>query len=243
MVIANRICRADPAVQKGEAEHTLGNGKMMPYICLVSVVALTVFLIVRQYRMHKKQMLFDRRLQVFLLVSELWTHYEKHRELLERNRGSGFDLGVIGDFRCLTEPACLVEIRSVMDEPLSGEEYAQFLQKMKELEEQAGEAKLVFPRQISEPICGMITAYRTTLQWMVDYQRFLCRKSLELASRGGSGQVAEATILYCYEGAPRREVFSSLSDLRDAAERMRDHHIQLRAAKMTRLSKNGIPDL
>lgn len=145
-------------------------------LAVATFIASITAIIISVYQIHlsNKHQLFERRVNSYLFVSEIVTHYEIYSGPLERTRDSNKLLDVIGDYMCLTMVSPLKECNKLLAE-FSDEDYDTLLAKIKDINSKKLETTLIFSQTIATPISDFIDCYTAVVNKLPIYYRFVDR--------------------------------------------------------------------
>lgn len=147
-------------------------------IVLSAIVALTaifaLFQTHRQIKLSNKQILFNRRLDKYLLAKSLIELYKDNINLLDYKDNKD-DEAIIVDFQFinLTNIEYLKDIACIISDPKNNEYKTNFLIKIEELKKLSTEIKFIFPNKESQYLSKFVFNYQNILMELYKYQVLL----------------------------------------------------------------------
>lgn len=129
---------------------------------------IALFISLRQSRMANRQSLFDRRLNIWIIVEKLMGLYRENSKLLKQ--GDKPQLAISLNFAWLTNTTLLQEITPAISHALDKEWQLVFHLKLDEMRSLAKEAAFVFKGKPNKAIADFINAYQALLMTMYQYQ-------------------------------------------------------------------------
>lgn len=171
----NPECRAIILVSFLWAEETMGLINLPEYIsAIVAIIALLISCY--QARLSNKQSLFNRRLNIWIIVDKLMSVYEKNAKSLEHDNEPQMAIDLL--FAWLTNTTYLQSISASINHVLDAESQLKLHLKLDEMRSLAMEAKFCFKGKSGDAIAEFIEAYQSLLFSMYQYQ-ILINKMLQ----------------------------------------------------------------
>ena len=140
---------------------------------LLSIVSLTIALVAifqtkKQIALSNKQLLFDRRLEKYIIIKDLLLLFANNRERIVDKK----DLARCLDFQfsLLTNVSYLSDMIFAIKEPLNSDKQNVFLTKCEMLEKYAGEISLLWDNDIGQIFSEFVKTYKELLNKLYQQQ-------------------------------------------------------------------------
>lgn len=193
-------------------------------IVLSTVVAITaifaLFQTHRQIKLSNKQLLFNRRLDKYLLSKSLIELYKDNIKLLDYNDNKDNE-AIIVDFQFtnLTNVEYLKDITCIIGEPKNNEYKNNFLIKIEELKKLSTEIKFIFPNKESQYLSEFVFNYQNVLMELYKYQILLENMINDKIPRKQKPGYKELQKEYS-ESTHRRRLYDAIDNLNNSYEEL-----------------------
>ena len=198
---------------------------------IATIVAL--FLSVRQIKLSNKQLLFERRLKIYLLAVSFISLCKEHYNLLSPKEKERPQFAIDQTFLWLTNNSYMEKHANAIQNPLKQPFHKEFLSKCEALKKAALEAQVIFEGEVASAYSDFILAYEATLFSIYQYQIIINQMMEKNEKKPMTIEEAQKLVP---EEEERKKVLSDLKNLLNTYHKVSSTDISRQAKRQLMLT-------
>lgn len=207
------------------------------WLSIISAVIAIVALLQTQsqIKLSNKQQLFDRRLKVYWIIREIVESCRQYNEFCF-SKNIGYPLFMVElDYKRLTSNAYMNEVSGAIDRLDDDNESRKLSDQLNEVGKISAECELLFPKEISAPLTGLIFCYRNLLQKLCFYHSVMYKARSTTFQIDTEEIKFPKTMEYLHEAQYREEVFQAQNRLKSAFKAWQEADVEEKIKDCIRL--------